>query len=321
MKIFVTGGAGFIGSHLVEALLAGDNQVCVIDNFDAHYDFKIKEDNISSFKENKNLMFYREDIRSTTKITKRLKDFSPDVVVHLAAKAGVRPSLAAPMEYVENNIKGTVSLLESMKEASINKFIFASSSSVYGASKIVPFKEDACLDSAISVYAATKQAGESFTKMYHNLYGFDVINLRFFTVYGPRQRPDLAIHKFLKANFEGREIEIYGDGSMARDYTFVRDTVAGIIGAIKRVASLSNVYETYNLGNSTPISLIQLISTIEKITGKKSLVRYSEVPKGDVPITFADIKKANQNLSYCPSMSFEDGVVEFSSWMKDYYGF
>jgi UDP-glucuronate 4-epimerase len=319
MKIFVTGGAGFIGSHLCEKLLKDGHQVTAIDNFDTFYDRKIKEKNISSLEVFPKFNLIEEDLLNKNFLQTHFASHGYDVVVHLAAKAGVRPSLKSPLDYVRANVEATVSLLESMKECGIKKFVFASSSSLYGKNKEAPFKEDDTLDQAISVYAATKQSGEKFTRMYHNLYDIDVINLRFFTVYGPRQRPDLAIHKFLKANLLDEEITLFGDGSMARDYTYVDDTVSGVIGAIKRISNNSNLYETYNLGNSTPVTLNELIAGIEKVTEKKCQINYKDVPPGDVPITYADISKSEKNLEYTPHTGLEEGLSKFYEWIKEIY--
>jgi UDP-glucuronate 4-epimerase len=317
MKVLITGSAGFIGSHLSEHVLGQGHSVVGLDNFDPFYDRKIKEGNLEHSQESKDFSFHELDICDHEALVSLLTKEKPDVVVHLAAKAGVRPSLKAPLDYVKHNIEATVSLLEAMKKTEVKNIVFASSSSLYGKSEVIPFSEDDPLKDMISVYAASKKSCEEFTNMYHNLYGVNVINLRFFTVYGPRQRPDLAIHKFLKANLQEEKITLFGDGSMARDYTFVKDTVQGVFGAIERVQKENGLNETYNLGNSTPVSLKELITAIEKVTGKPCIVKHEEVPLGDVPITYANNERANKNLNYAPTTDIEVGLTEFVKWMKE----
>lgn len=319
MNIFVTGAAGFIGSHLCEKLLSEGHHVTAIDNFDPHYDRKIKENNLQQCRDHKRFNFLEEDLCNHGYLKQHFTDFKYDVVVHLAGNAGVRPSLKNPIKYVKTNVEATVSLLESMRDGGCKNLVFASSSSVYGTNKHIPFIEDEDFSNAISVYATTKQSCEIFNKMYHNVYGFNVINLRLFTVYGPRQRPDLAIHKFLKANLYGEEISLFGDGSMARDYTYVGDTIQGIAGAIQRIKNESGIYETYNLGNSNPISLNELIEAIEQVTGNKCIVQNEKVPLGDVPITYADITKAKKMLGYNPSTQLRDGLKQFYDWIQKTY--
>lgn len=317
MKVLITGCAGFIGSHLSELILNEGHQVVGIDNFDPFYNRKIKESNLAHSQGRDGFVFHEVDLCEHDTIVDILSRERVDVVVHLAAKAGVRPSLKAPLDYIKHNVEATVSLLEAMKKTETKNFVFASSSSLYGKSTEIPFSENDPLKNMISVYAASKKSCEEFTNMYHNLYGVDVINLRFFTVYGPRQRPDLAIHKFLKANLKGEEITLFGDGSMARDYTFVKDTVQGVWGAIQRVQKESGINETYNLGNSTPVSLKELIESIEKVTGNACKVKHEDVPLGDVPITFANNEKAIKNLNYSPSTNIEVGLKHFVEWMKE----
>ncbi len=316
VKILITGVAGFIGSHLADKFIANGHSVVGVDNFDPFYDRKIKESNLPA---HETIKFFEMDLENQDALTSILKDNPVDVVIHLAAKAGVRPSLKDPLKYVDANIKATVSLMEAMKETNHNKLVFASSSSIYGECKEIPFKEDVEFDHAISVYAASKQSGELFTRMYHNLYKLDIINLRFFTVYGPRQRPDLAIHKFLKANHFGETITLFGDGSMARDYTYVADTVQGIVGATERILKNQKVYETYNLGNSTPVSLSDLIAAIEKTTGRPCEIERKDVPAGDVPITFADISKSQEYLNYNPQTTLEQGLKSMYEWIQTIY--
>jgi UDP-glucuronate 4-epimerase len=319
MKIFVTGGAGFIGSHLCESLLSKNHTVVAIDNFDPFYDRSLKEANISGFKNSENFTLIENDLCNETFLDEHFSQNKYDAVVHLAAKAGVRPSLKEPTGYVKANVDATVSLMNAMEKNNIKNFIFISSSSIYGKSTKIPFKEETDFDDAISVYAATKQSGEIFTRMFHNLYDFNVINLRLFTVYGPRQRPDLAIHKFLKASYLQEEITLFGDGSMARDYTFVLDTVTGIEGALNRVTSESGLYETYNLGNSSPVSLKNLIESIEETTQIPLKIKKADVPPGDVPITFADISKAQKMLNYRPEIELKEGLHKMAEWIRELY--
>jgi UDP-glucuronate 4-epimerase len=315
MKILVTGAAGFIGSHLCESLIKEQHEIIALDNFDPFYPRKTKESNIATLQDSKKFQLFEVDLINKNKISQIIKETSPELVIHLAAKAGVRPSLQNPLDYVNTNIHGTVALLEAMKENKLKKIILASSSSIYGENTKVPFSEDDATQSQISVYASTKLAMENFSKMYHNLYHFDVINLRFFTVYGPRQRPDLAIHKFLKANLTGKEITLFGDGSMARDYTFVSDTVQGITQSVKKIMKETNLFKIYNLGNSHPVSLTELIAAIEKVTMKKSLIKYDKKPDGDVATTFADITKAQKELGYSPATPLETGLRSFTDWL------
>lgn len=316
MSILVTGAAGFIASHLIEELSALGEKIVGVDNFDPFYDVEVKRQNKDALGA---IPFYEGDLCNKELLEKVFSENKIELVVHLAAKAGVRPSLKDPIAYVRANVEATLCLLDTMRRHGVKKLSFASSSSVYGTTATVPFKEDASFDSAISVYATTKQAGELFTRMYHNLYGFDVHNLRFFTVYGPRQRPDLAIHKFMKANLTGEEITVFGNGEMARDYTFVKDTVQGILGSIKVLRRGSKIYESYNLGNSSPVTLKELLETIEKVTGKECVKKAAPVPDGDVPVTFADISKAKRDLGYNPSTNLETGLGLMWRWIQEVY--
>lgn len=320
MKILVTGCAGFIGSQLTARLIKEKHSVIGIDNFDPFYDRKIKEGNLTPLKKSEGFEFHEFNLEDEHKLRRIFDTHRFDVIVHLAAKAGVRPSLKDPLAYVDANVKATVNILNEMQKSGNTKMVFASSSSIYGKSKEIPFKESTTFDKSISVYATSKQSCELYNQMFFNLYNLSIINLRFFTVYGPGQRPDLAIHKFLKANLKGDTINVFGDGSMARDYTFVEDTVSGIKGAIERISTSSRpVYETYNLGNSTPISLKQLLSTIEKVTGKKNVIKNLPIPLGDVPITFADIENSKKYLGYNPQTKLEDGLKVMNEWIKSIY--
>ena len=320
LKILVTGAAGFIGSHLVELLLDQGHEVTGIDNFDPYYPQEIKKKNLQMSLDHANFQFVELDLINTPELERYLKS-TYHIVIHLAARAGVRPSLKKPLDYIQTNLSATISLLEGMKKSGHKKIIFASSSSVYGPKAKTPFKEkDDSFEQASSVYACSKQAGEIFTRLYNTLYQFSVINLRFFTVYGPRQRPDLVIHKIFKSILSEEEIVLFGDGSMARDYTYVEDILQGIEGAINRLSCCEMpLYETYNLGNNSPITLNELKEIIEKICKKKCRVRYGDIPLGDVPVTYADISKAKASLGYSPKTSISAGCEKMYHWIKTLY--
>jgi UDP-glucuronate 4-epimerase len=307
MRIFVTGAAGFIGSNLVDSLLKRGDHVMGIDNFDTFYSRNLKENNIKSALRNINYSFEQGDIRDASFMDKHLSGFNPDIVVHLAAKAGVRPSLVNPEEYYDVNVMGTLNILEVMRKNKLKKMIFASSSSVYGNNIKVPFSEADNVDSPISPYAASKKAGELICHTYHHLYDFDIFCLRFFTVYGPRQRPDLAINKFTRAILCGEPITVYGDGSSQRDYTYIEDIVQGICGAIENLSG----YNIFNLGESLTTSLKNLISMIEIETGKEAVLEYLPMQEGDVFQTFADISKAKGKLNYKPQVSIGAGIKNY----------
>lgn len=314
MNILLTGGAGFIGSNLAEKLLLEGNQVTVIDNFDSFYSKEIKLSNIKSALENANYTFVEGDITNSGDFS-RVKPQKIDAIVHLAAKAGVRPSIQNPNAYMHTNIVGTQNLLEFAKDHHIKQFVFASSSSVYGMNKNIPWHESDLSIEPISPYAVTKITGELMGKVYSSLYGIRFIALRLFAVYGPRQRPDLAIHKFVRMIHRGEPIPFFGDGSTMRDYTYIDDIVAGIIGAIRYEKTN---YEIVNLGNNAPISLSGLLEIIENVVGKEAkLNKLSEQP-GDVPITFADIEKATELFGYRPSTALDEGVTKFYQWMLEH---
>lgn len=317
MKIYlITGAAGFIGSSLAEKLIEEGNVVIGIDNFCDFYDMKIKENNIKELVKNENFRLYREDIRNRESISKIFSENKIDVVVHLAAMAGVRPSIENPILYQEVNCMGTQNILEEMKSHNIDKLVMASSSSVYGNCKEVPFREDMIVDYAISPYAATKKANEVMTHVYHKLFNMNVIMLRFFTVYGPKQRPDLAINKFTRLMLEGKKIPMFGDGTTSRDYTYIDDIVDGIIKSCNYVLENKNVYEILNLGNSSPVSLKEMIETIGKALNIKPNIEQLPMQPGDVERTFADVSKAKRLIGYEPKISFEDGIKEFVNWYK-----
>ncbi len=311
MKAVVTGAAGFIGSHLTERLLKNGWTVLGIDSFDPFYDPQIKRRNIAGALENNNFQLLEADIRDKDAMTEAI-DENVDVIVHLAARAGVRPSIEEPALYSDVNINGTVVLLEIARQRKIKKFVFASSSSVYGNNKKVPFAETDNVDFPISPYAATKKAGELICHTYHHLYDIHMACLRFFTVYGPRQRPDLAIHKFARLIENGKPIPVYGDGSMKRDFTYIDDIVDGIVASIERC----NGYEIYNLGESCPISVRDLIAEIEKALDKKAIKEFFPTQPGDVNQTYADVTKAQEKLDYNPSTEIATGLAHFVRWLR-----
>lgn len=319
MKILVTGAAGFIGSHLCEKLILEGHQVVGVDNFDLNYARAIKEKNIASLNSNPSFYFRELDLCEDEALTKLLKDHSCDLVVHLAAKAGARLSLNKPLDYVDANVKATFSLLESMRINSIPHIIFTSSSAVYGKSTAIPFREDDLFEHAVSPYGSTKQCAELALKMYFNQYDFNVINLRLFSIYGPRQRPDLIIYKLMYALLTNRPMDFFGDEKIARDYTYVSDVVSGIHSAILRLENLKKsdkkLFETYNLGNSKAISLKELQNVLERITNEKALLLPKPETGADVPITYADITRAKTFLGYNPTVSLEDGLRKFKDWM------
>jgi len=313
MKYLVTGGAGFIGSHLCEALLNQGHSIDIIDNFDPYYDRKIKQKNISKILNNKNAKVFEIDIQQYSDISKYCDTAHYDAIVHLAAKAGVRPSIINPIEYQNVNVGGTQNILEFARAKKIKQFIYGSSSSVYGINPHIPWSEDDNVLLPISPYASSKVSGELLGHVYSQLFGVRFIALRFFTVYGPRQRPDLAIHKFAKKILNGESIPVYGDGSSSRDYTFVDDIVSGIISAIQYTDSL---YEVMNLGNSKPLSLSNLIENIETIIGQKAIIDRQAMQAGDVNTTYADISKAKRLLRYNPQTTIDQGLEKFIEWMK-----
>ncbi len=312
MNILVTGCAGFIGSHVTEQLLNDGHRIIGLDNYDDFYARSIKERNMSSFSTHPNFSFKEIDLRDFDALMTIGENI--DAVIHLAAKAGVLPSLKNPQAYISSNILGTNNVLELMRQKGCKKLVFASSSSVYGNNKKIPFTETDDVNNPISIYAQTKKSCELLNYTYHHLYDFDIINLRFFTVFGPRQRPDLAIHKFFSKISKGEAIKMYGDGSTARDYTFIEDTVSGIKAALNYVIEKSDIYEIVNLGNNTPIKLIDLINTIYEVLDHPAQITTSPMQPGDVEITFADISKAKQLFNYQPKTSLRDGLLKFKDW-------
>jgi len=315
MKNFlITGGAGFIGSHLVERLLASDvERITVVDDFNDFYDPSIKRSNIREHLDDPRYDIYEVDIRDRAALEEVFETSNFDCIVHLAARAGVRPSLSEPVLYAETNINGTLNLLELARQKNIKQFVFGSSSSVYGINAKVPFSEDDPIRQPISPYAATKGAGELLCHTYSHLYGLRCICLRFFTVYGPRQRPDLAIHKFAKLISEGEPIPVFGDGTTRRDYTYIDDIIDGVIAAIDY--DKSN-YEVINLGESRTVELRELISLLEKELDAHAIIDRQPPQPGDVPQTFADISKARALLAYDPKTQIEAGLHRFVEWFQ-----
>lgn len=312
-RYLVTGGAGFIGSHLVDRLMGSDpGRVVVIDDFDDFYDPQIKHANLARHLANRAFRLYEADIRNYNSIRQLFSDEVFDVVIHLAARAGVRPSVSDPRTYTEVNVNGTMNLLDLAQKNGIGKFIFGSSSSVYGPSAKSPFREDAPL-SPISPYAATKAAGELMAHAYSHLYGMRIACLRFFTVYGPRQRPDLAIHKFARLITSKRPIPLYGNGSSERDFTYIDDIVNGIISALDYDAT---PFEIINLGGSNTITISRLIELLEEAIGEKALIDSQPAQPGDMPRTHADIDKARRLLGFDPQTPIEAGIRKFVDWLK-----
>jgi len=314
MKILVTGGAGFIGSNFAANCLALGHEVAVLDEFNDFYDPAIKRANIAAL--GSDVAVHEMDIRDADGVLRVVKEGKFDSIVHLAARAGVRPSIQQPRLYIETNILGTYNLLEASKQAGMQRFICASSSSVYGVLETAPFREDMALTSTISPYAATKLAGEQFCSNYSHLYGMRTINLRFFTVYGPGQRPDLAIHKFAKLIADGKPIPVFGDGSTRRDYTYIDDIVQGMLACLTYEGQLCDVF---NLGESQTTTLAELIEHLESALGKKAIIDRQPNQPGDVPLTYADISKAKALLGYAPTTKIAEGIPKFVEWFREYY--
>ena len=311
MTILLTGAAGFIGSHTSRALLNEGHQVIGIDDLNDFYNPAWKEENLQPLKENK-IHFYKQDIRDLEGLLTIARQHRPEVILHLAARAGVRPSIREPLLYEETNVRGTLNLLEIAREQGIRQFVFASSSSVYGNQDKVPFSETDPCNAPISPYAATKKAAELLAYTYSHLYGINCIGLRFFTVYGPAGRPDMAPYLFTEAILTGRPINKFGDGTTRRDYTYIDDIVAGVAASI----NIDRRFEIINLGNNSPITLNEFISTLENITGNQMQVIEKEMQPGDVVQTYADIEKAKKLLGFEPKTSFAEGMSKFVEWFK-----
>ncbi len=312
-KYLVTGGAGFIGSHLVDRLLESGGTVTVIDDFNDYYDPAFKRANVREHLQHPRYRLVEADIRDQGRIDALVRDTTPECIVHLAARAGVRPSLVDPYLYETTNAGGTLNLLEAARHHGVRKFVFASSSSVYGLNTKVPFAETDALLKPASPYGATKLANEAMCHAYSHLYGLPIVSLRFFTVYGPRQRPDLAIRKFAERMLAGRSIELYGDGSTSRDYTFVDDIIRGVRAAIELDAV---GHEVFNLGNSSPVTLAELVTALEQVLGVTAIIERLPEQPGDVPRTFADVTKAEQRLGFAPSTPLGEGLAVFARWLR-----
>jgi UDP-glucuronate 4-epimerase len=316
--VLVTGGAGFIGSHVVDTLLAsGQYEVYCVDNFDPFYDPSVKLNNLQKAREYPHFHFIELDLLVTTPpiLINLFKNISFDAIIHLAARAGVRPSIESPALYYDVNVKGTLHLLEFAKMAGIRQFLFASSSSIYGNNPNVPWRESDLLYQPISPYAATKLATEEMGKVYAQLYNIHFVALRLFTVYGPRQRPDLAIHQFYNLIKARRPINLFGDGSTKRDYTFVSDLVSGIVAALNYKAKGETIF---NLGNSKQIALLEMIRLLEDRMQTRAIINWREEQPGDVSQTYADIAKASALLNYHPIVDFEQGIRQFVEWKENF---
>jgi UDP-glucuronate 4-epimerase len=312
MRVLVTGGAGFIGSHVSERLLRDGHEVAILDDLNDFYSPELKVSNLLAVRKAGVLRFYEGDIRDQDLVRRVFQEHQPHAVIHLAARAGVRPSLEQALLYESVNVRGTLVLLEESRAYGVNKFVFASSSSVYGIADRVPFNEEESLNLPISPYAATKLAGEKLCFTYSHLYDLSVACLRFFTVYGPRQRPDLAIRKFTERIDRGRPIPVFGDGSSSRDYTYIDDIVEGVMAAL----FYPGRYDIFNLGNSSPIDLLGLIRLIESQLGRPAKLNWEAAQPGDMPVTFADISKARRLLGYQPRISIAEGIQAFVEWYK-----
>lgn len=312
MTILVTGGAGFIGSHLIERLLAEGRKVVCLDNFNDYYDPAVKRNNIASALGNENYTLIEGDILDAALLDSVFDAHDIKKVVHLAARAGVRPSLVDPLLYEKVNCQGTINLLERAHRAGADHFVFGSSSSVYGANKKVPFSEADPVNEPVSPYAATKRAGELLCYTFHHLYGLPITCLRFFTVYGPRQRPDMAIHKFTKLIDQGQPVPLFGNGKSRRDYTYIDDIIDGLTKCVDKAQG----YKIYNLGESHTIELIELIRLIENALSKEARIEWQPDQPGDVPVTYADIDLAKAELGYAPTTLIEQGIPRFVEWHR-----
>lgn len=309
MRILVTGGAGFIGSYLVEKLLDDGHEVAVLDDFNDFYDPQIKRRNLTAVADK--IALHEVDLRDAAAVNGVFEGAKFDAVIHLAARAGVRPSLRNPQLYYDTNVGGTLHLLEAARAVGLKRFIFASSSSVYGLAKTVPFSEELHLTQTVSPYAATKIAGEFLCSTYSHLYQMRVVALRFFTVYGPRQRPDLAIHQFTRRIWKGKPIDQFGDGTTRRDYTYVDDIIQGVVASLGYEGPL---FDIFNLGENQTIELRDLIAAIEAALGRKAKINYLPEQPGDVPLTCADISKAQKLLGYRPTTPLARGLPRFIEW-------
>ena len=319
MRALVTGGAGFIGSHLVESLLADGHTVTVLDNFDPFYPPELKRrtvERLAAMAPPGALAVREGDIRNPSDVRRAMEAAEPEAIAHLAALAGVRPSRERPAEYADVNVVGTTALLEAARRSGVRRFLFASSSSVYGETAVAPFREDDRCDAPISPYAATKRAGELLCSTYVHLYGMRIICPRFFTVYGPRQRPDLAIHKFCRAIAAGKPIPLFGDGSTQRDYTYASDIIQGVRSALDWTDAPGPAFEVVNLGGARTTSLIDLVRHLERLLARPALLDWQEPQPGDVPLTYADTRHARELLGYEPRVPIEEGLARFVEWFS-----
>jgi UDP-glucuronate 4-epimerase len=316
VKALVTGAAGFIGSHLVKHLLERGDEVVGLDNFNDYYDPRIKRRNLEPCMDRSSFTLIEGDIRDRALMEKVFAEHNFHAVVHLAAMAGVRPSLERPDLYFDVNVNGTLNILECVKQFGTEKLVFASSSSVYGGNKKVPFSEEDDVSFPVSPYAASKRAGEIMCYTYHHLYGLNIYSLRFFTVYGPGQRPEMAIHKFVRRILKGEPIPMFGDGSSRRDYTYIDDIMDGVLKALDRCEG----YRIYNLGESRTVKLSDLVARIESECGKKAVIERLGDQPGDVPQTYADIERARSELGYAPSVPIEEGLKRFMAWYREWAG-
>ncbi|RMG47432.1 MAG: SDR family NAD(P)-dependent oxidoreductase [Acidobacteria bacterium] len=314
--VLVTGAAGFIGSHLVDRLLARGDRVVGLDNFDDFYPAETKRRNVAGALRSARFRLVEGDVRDAKALDALFASERFDAVVHLAARAGVRPSLAQPALYADVNVRGTTVLFEAARRAKVRRIVFASSSSVYGGNEKVPFSEEDPVERPISPYAATKRATELIAWTFHHLYGMDAIGLRFFTVYGPRQRPEMAIHKFTRLIDEGRPVPMYGDGSSRRDYTYIDDCIDGVVAALDRAAG----FRMYNLGEARTVALSELVGLIGRALGREPEIEPLPPQPGDVPVTFADISRARSELGYDPRVPIEEGIARFVRWYRDRRG-
>jgi UDP-glucuronate 4-epimerase len=313
MRTLITGGAGFIAFHLASRLQDEDHQVTILDNFNCFYDPELKRRNVRDLRSRGPVTLYETDILNTAELRRVFVESRPQAVIHLAAWAGVRPSLENPALYADVNVTGTVNLLQLAREFSVESFIFGSSSSVYGGSERVPFSEDDPVDRPVSPYAATKRAGELLCHTYSLNYAMHITCLRFFTVYGPRQRPEMAIHKFARLIQDGKEIPVFGAGDSLRDYTYVSDIISGVVASV----AVNPRFEIINLGESRTTSLLDLISYLEKALGKKARLNHLPEQPGDMRITYADVSKARRILGYQPNTPIEDGIRKFADWFLE----
>ena len=311
-NILITGGAGFIGSHFAERLLREGKRLAIVDNLDEYYPAEMKRTNLEEIRAAGEFEFFPVDIRNGEELGRVFAAFKPDAVVHLAARPGVRLSFVQPEAYTSINVLGTTQVLEISRQSGVRRFVFASSSSVYGHSSSAPFREDAVISQPLSIYAATKVAGEAVAFTYSHAYALSVVCLRLFTVYGPRQRPDLAIRKFAGMIMEGKEVPLYGDGSLERDYTYVDDTVDGIVRALNAPGE----FEVYNLGNSHPVRIDEMVDALGRALHRPVRRRFVPTPAGEMVLTHADLTKVKQGLGYSPHVSFTEGIGRFAEWLK-----